>query len=79
MATTTTTTVFQYQTIQGDTFDSISFDLFATEKYMGEIITANRSYTDVVDFAAGVELTIPVVNVTPNLSAVAWGTLTATS
>jgi hypothetical protein len=72
-------TVFQYTTIQGDAFDSISFDLFTTEKYMGEIITANRVYADVVDFDAGVVLTIPVVNVTPNLSAVAWGTLTATS
>jgi phage tail protein X len=72
-------TVFQYTTIQGDAFDSISFDLFRTEKYMGEIITANRAYTDVIDFDAGVVLTIPVVNVTPNLSAVAWGTLTAVS
>jgi hypothetical protein len=72
-------TVFQYTTTQGDAFDSISFDLFTTEKYMGEIIVANRPYADVVDFDAGVVLTIPVVNVTPNLSAVAWGTLTSTS
>jgi phage tail protein X len=71
-------TVFQYTTIQGDAFDSISWDLFKTEKFMGEITVANPEYTAVIDFDAGVVLTIPVVNVTPNLSDVPWGSLVAT-
>jgi phage tail protein X len=72
-------TVFQYTTIQGDAFDSISWDLFKSEKYMGDIVVANPAYTDVVNFDAGIILTIPVVEVQKNLSQVPWGQLVATS
>jgi hypothetical protein len=64
---------FQYKTIGGDAFDSISWDLFGSEKYMGDIMRANRDYMDVVNFDASILLTIPVVEVKPNASSVPWG------
>jgi len=66
--------VFQYKTIQGDALDSISWDLFGTEKYTGDIMLANPTYVDVANFDAGIVLTIPVVALAPNLSNVPWGT-----
>jgi len=72
-------TVFRYTTIQGDAFDSISFDLFKSEKFTGDLILANPAYMDVVNFDSGIVLTIPVVPVNPNLSAVPWGVLISTA
>jgi len=68
-------TQLQYTTSSGDAFDSISWNLFRTEKYMSALILANPSYADVVNFDAGVTLTVPVVPFQPNVSAVPWGTL----
>jgi phage tail protein X len=68
-------TELQYTTSGGDAFDSISWTLFKTEKYMAAIILANPGYADVVNFDAGIVLTIPVVPYHPNVSAVPWGTL----
>lgn len=64
-----------YTTQSGETFDSISWNLFRTEKYMSAIILANPSYADVVNFDAGITLNIPVVPFQPNVSSVPWGTL----
>jgi hypothetical protein len=70
-------TEFRYTTSGGDAFDSISWTLFKTEKYMASLILANPSYCDVVNFDAGVVLTIPVVPYAPNVSATPWGSLIA--
>jgi phage tail protein X len=72
-------TIFSYTTIQGDAFDSISWDLFRTEKYTGSIMAANPTFVDVINFDAGIVLTIPVVPSAPNLSNVDWGQLISTS
>ena len=71
-------TLFSYTTISGDAFDSVSWDLFGTEKYTGSIMEANPTFVDVINFDAGIVLTIPVVPDVPNLSAVDWGQLLAT-
>ncbi|MCY7486420.1 tail protein X [Paenibacillus alvei] len=48
-----------YFTLQGDTWDSISFKLFETEKYMSTLMVANPKHTQVTVFSGGVELYIP--------------------
>jgi hypothetical protein len=70
-------TEFQYTTSGGDAWDSISWTLFKTEKYMASLILANPSYADVVNFDAGITLTVPVVPYAPNISSVPWGSLIA--
>jgi phage tail protein X len=70
-------TEFRYTTQGGDAFDAISWTLFRTEKYMSAIILANPSYCDVVNFDAGITLTIPVVPYAPNVSQTPWGSLIA--
>jgi len=68
-------TEFQYTTQSRDAWDSISWSLFQTEKYMSALILANPSYADVVNFDAGIVLTVPVIPYAPNVSAVPWGSL----
>lgn len=48
-----------YTTIQGDTWDSISYKLYGTERRMGDLIVANWDYLDILVFPAGVVLTVP--------------------
>jgi phage tail protein X len=72
-------TLFSYTTVQGDAFDSISWDLFRTEKYTGSIMEANPTFVDVINFDAGITLTIPVVVSAPNVSNVDWGQLIVTA
>lgn len=48
-----------YTTIQGDTWDGISYKLYGTERRMGDLIVANWSYLDTLVFSAGVTLNIP--------------------
>lgn len=55
-----------YYTVQGDTWDSISFELYGTEKYMTMLMNANPQHANVVIFSAGKELFIPVL--TPETS-----------
>lgn len=48
-----------YKTIQGDTWDGISYRMYGNERRMGDLIVANWPYLDVLVFSSGVELTIP--------------------
>lgn len=48
-----------YTTIQGDTWDLISYNLYGDEKYMRYLIQANWDYADVLVFQAGVVLNVP--------------------
>lgn len=48
-----------YTTIQGDTWDMISFKLFGEEKYMRYLIEANWEYADVLVFSSGTVLAVP--------------------
>lgn len=53
----------KYITKAGDTFDSISFNFYGTEKYSSEIIEANLNYIDIVIFDSEIELSIPQIDV----------------
>jgi len=48
-----------YTTIQGDTWDLISFLKYGEEKYMKYLIEANRHLVDVLVFSAGTKVIIP--------------------
>ncbi|MBU5672648.1 tail protein X [Paenibacillus brevis] len=48
-----------YITIQGDTFDGISFRLFGEERFAVNLMKANPTQLNTAVFSAGVVLTVP--------------------
>lgn len=52
---------YEYETIQGDTFDMIALDFYNDEAYASTIIQANPEYRNVIIFNAGVMLKIPII------------------
>lgn len=48
-----------YTTIQGDMWDSIAKKTMGSGSYTGTLLWANRAYTEIYEFPAGVVLTIP--------------------
>ena len=51
-----------YTTAQGDTWDTISKQLWGNERLMHELMNANPDHQDVVFFSAGVPLQIPEID-----------------
>lgn len=51
----------QYTTIQGDTWDSIAYKLFGSEKYMKNLIEANRELLEVMIFSSGTIINVPEI------------------
>lgn len=49
----------QYQTIQGDMWDSIAKKVYGTEKAMELLMQANPEYLDMAVFGAGAILHLP--------------------
>lgn len=52
---------YEYETLQGDTFDMIALDFYNDEKYASVIIQANPKYCNVLIFDAGIKLIIPII------------------
>ena len=48
-----------YTTIQGDTWDLISFRLFGSEKYMKNLIEANWPLLETLVYSSGTVITVP--------------------
>lgn len=48
-----------YTTIQGDTWDLISFKLFGSEKYMKNLIEANWPLLETLVFSSGTVIMVP--------------------
>ena len=48
-----------YTTIQGDTWDLISFRLLGSEKYMKNLIEANWPLLETLVFSSGTVITVP--------------------
>lgn len=48
-----------YETIQGDTWDSIAYKLFGDEKYMENLIVANWPLLDILVFSSGTIINVP--------------------
>jgi phage tail protein X len=62
----------EYETIQGDTFDSISLDFYDEEYYSSEIINANPDFCSVIVFESGILLKIPIIDIQSNESLPPW-------
>lgn len=50
-----------YTTIQGDTWDLISYKLFGSEKYMKNLIEANWPLLEVLVFSSGTVINVPEI------------------
>ncbi len=50
-----------YRTIEGDTFDWVSYKELGSERYVETLINANRAHVSTVIFKAGVELELPSI------------------
>lgn len=61
-----------YTTIQGDTWDLISYKIFGDEKYMRYLIEANWDYADVLVFSSGTVLTVPELPEEPDEDMPFW-------
>ena len=48
-----------YVTSQGDTRDSIAYDLFGSEEYMGILMDANLDLLDILVFSSGTVIQVP--------------------
>ena len=53
------------RTVQGDTFDIVSYRLFENEHYCGEIMLANPDEMDTIFFEPGQILNIPEITIRP--------------
>lgn len=51
-----------YKTIQGDTWDSISYKFYENEKYISNLISENPEYRETAIFSANVLLKIPDIS-----------------
>jgi len=50
---------WEYTTIQGDTWDMLSFDIYGSEKLAYLLLQANPAYMEMLYLPAGLKLTIP--------------------
>lgn len=53
-----------YTTIQGDMWDSVSHNVYGSEKYMGLLMQNNMDQLDTFIFGAGTVLNVPELEVT---------------
>ena len=48
-----------YTTVQGDMWDSISYKIYGSERYMGLLMQANLKLLDIFIFSPGTVLSVP--------------------
>jgi phage tail protein X len=63
---------FEYETIAGDTFDSIALDFYNDEINASTIIQANPLHRKTLIFTAGIVLKIPIIEQQPADSLPPW-------
>lgn len=63
---------YQYETLQGDTWDSIALDFYNDETYASIIMQANPDHIKTLIFSAGASLVIPIVEDTPAVTLPPW-------
>lgn len=61
-----------YITQKGDTWDLISFKVYGSEKYVGELKRANYDLIKIVSFPEEVALVIPIIKVSNKGSVPEW-------
>lgn len=63
---------FQYKTLEGDTFDSISLDFYDDEYHSIEIMKANPEHGKTLIFSEGVDLMIPILDIKEESTLPPW-------
>ncbi len=66
-------------TIGGEMWDQISLRIYGAERFASSLMRENPAYADVVKFDAGIQVKVPAVNTSTNLSNVPWGQLFVTA
>lgn len=61
-----------YITISGDTWDIVAYKAYGNEMYMDMLIKANIEHKDTYIFPAGVELTLPEIDLEVSESLPPW-------
>ena len=61
-----------YTTKQGDCWDMIAFKVLGSERYMSQLLEANKKYRETYIFPAGVVLTIPEITEEVESTAPPW-------
>lgn len=64
----------EYTTVQGDTWDKISFEQYGSEKYMGFLMQANLRLIDTFVFGTGTIVSIPELPEEPDEDLPDWRT-----
>jgi hypothetical protein len=52
---------YEYETLEGDTWDSIALDFYDDEFKSSVLIDANREHVKTIIFQAGIVLNIPII------------------
>lgn len=55
---------YVYHASAGETFDSVALKVYGDEKYAAELLCANVTLCEKMEFTGGEELKIPVVAIT---------------
>ena len=61
-----------YSTVQGDTWDKISLDLYGDERFMHRLITANPDLRDIVVFPANCLIAVPQISTQGTVTFPPW-------
>ena len=61
-----------YNTIQGDTWDTISYRVYGSEFYTNELFTANPKYQNIAVFEANINIMVPDVDTAINTQLPPW-------
>lgn len=56
---------FLYTALAGDNFDSIALDFYDEESYAPVLLQANPQHRNIILFAGGEQLKVPVIAPTP--------------
>lgn len=65
----------KYTTVQGDTWDLISYKVYGSEKYIGNLMQANFALLDYTVFPSGLIIVVPVLPIEETDDAPEWRTL----
>lgn len=63
---------FEYDTLQGDTFDSIALDFYGDEYKANLLAEANPEHIRTLKFEAGVLLWVPIIEATAATTLPPW-------
>ncbi len=61
-----------YTTVQGDMWDSISYKIYGSERYMGLLMQANLKLLDIFIFSSGTVLDVPELSRNTEDAAPEW-------